>query len=321
MQRSTNGNSVEVENLVKRFGDFTAVDHISFQTRTGEVFGFLGPNGSGKSTTIRILCGLLHPTSGRATVAGYDVVESPELIRRNIGYMSQKFSLYADLTVLENLRFYAGMYGVPAKELGGRIDWALEMAGLRGRESSLTGTLAGGWKQRLALGCAVLHRPPILFLDEPTSGVDPLSRRLFWELIQQMSHTGVTVFVTTHYMDEAEYCNRLALMNGGKLIALGTPTELKLGSIRGSLMLLECDRIGDAIERLRHLDVVRDVAVFGSALHLVVSDAAVAPAIRAALEADAISVASLKVIRPSLEDAFVALTTRRDGEPVPELSR
>ncbi len=311
-----NGNSVEVENLVKRFGDFTAVDRISFQTRAGEVFGFLGPNGSGKSTTIRILCGLLHPTSGRATVAGYDVVESPELIRRNIGYMSQKFSLYADLTVLENLHFYAGMYGVPASALGGRIDWALEMAGLRGRESSLTGELAGGWKQRLALGCAVLHRPPILFLDEPTSGVDPLSRRLFWELIQQMSGDGVTVFVTTHYMDEAEYCNRLALMNGGKLIALGTPTELKLGSIRGSLLLLECDRLGDAIERLRHFDGVRDVAVFGDALHLVVSDAAIAPAIRAALEADAISVASLSVIRPSLEDAFVALTTRRDVDRV-----
>jgi ABC-2 type transport system ATP-binding protein len=315
-----NGNSVEVENLVKRFGDFTAVDRISFQTRAGEVFGFLGPNGSGKSTTIRILCGLLHPTSGRAIVAGCDVVESPELIRRNIGYMSQKFSLYADLTVLENLRFYAGMYGVPASALGARIDWALEMAGLRGRESSLTGALAGGWKQRLALGCAVLHRPPILFLDEPTSGVDPLSRRLFWELIQQMSNDGVTVFVTTHYMDEAEYCNRLALMNGGKLIALGTPTELKLGSIRGSLLLLECDRLGDAIERLRHFDGVRDVAVFGDALHLVVSDAAVAPAIRAALEADAISVTSLSVIRPSLEDAFVALTTRRDVDPVAGLA-
>jgi ABC-2 type transport system ATP-binding protein len=315
-----NGNSVEVKNLVKRFGDFTAVDNISFQTRTGEVFGFLGPNGSGKSTTIRILCGLLHPTSGRAIVAGYDVVESPELIRRNIGYMSQKFSLYADLTVYENLRFYAGMYGVPAADLRGRIDWALEMAGLRGRESSLTGTLAGGWKQRLALGCAVLHRPPILFLDEPTSGVDPLSRRLFWELIQQMSSEGVTIFVTTHYMDEAEYCNRLALMNGGKLIALGTPTELKLGSIRGLLLLLECDRLGDAIERVRRFDGVRDVAVFGNALHLVVSDAAVAPTIRTALEADGIPVAELKVIRPSLEDAFVALTTRRDDHPASELS-
>jgi ABC-2 type transport system ATP-binding protein len=317
---SSNGYSVEVEQLVKRFGDFTAVDRISFQTRTGEVFGFLGPNGSGKSTTIRILCGLLHPTSGRATVAGYDVVESPELIRRNIGYMSQKFSLYADLTVFENLRFYAGMYGVPAAELRGRIDWALEMAGLRGRESSSTGTLSGGWKQRLALGCAVLHRPPIVFLDEPTSGVDPLSRRLFWELIQQMSADGVTIFVTTHYMDEAEYCNRLALMNAGKLIALGTPTELKLGSIQGSLLLLECDRLGDAIERLRHFDGVRDAAVFGNALHLVVSDAAVAPVIRAALEADRISVARLEPIRPSLEDAFVALTTRRSADANPDLS-
>jgi ABC-2 type transport system ATP-binding protein len=318
--RGPDGNSVEVENLVKRFGAFTAVDHISFQTRTGEVFGFLGPNGSGKSTTIRILCGLLHPTSGRATVAGYDVVESPELIRRNIGYMSQKFSLYADLTVFENLRFYAGMYGVPASELRGRIDWALEMAGLRGRESSLTGTLSGGWKQRLALGCAVLHRPPIVFLDEPTSGVDPLSRRLFWELIQRMSNDGVTIFVTTHYMDEAEYCNRLALMNGGKLIALGTPTELKLGSIQGALLLLECDRLGDAIERVRRFDDVRDVAVFGNALHLVVADAAIAPAIRAALEADAISVTNLQSIRPSLEDAFVALTTRRETGSPAELS-
>jgi ABC-2 type transport system ATP-binding protein len=257
---------------------------------------------------------LLRPTSGRAIVAGYDVVESPELIRRNIGYMSQKFSLYADLTVFENLRFYAGMYGVPAAELRGRIDWALEMAGLHGRESSLTGTLSGGWKQRLALGCAVLHRPPIVFLDEPTSGVDPLSRRLFWELIQRMSADGVTIFVTTHYMDEAEYCNRLALMTGGKLIALGTPTELKLNSIRGALLLLECDRLGDAIERLRHFEGVRDVAVFGNALHLVVADAAIAPAIREALEAGGIAVTGLHTIRPSLEDAFVALTTRRAGE-------
>jgi ABC-2 type transport system ATP-binding protein len=315
----SNGNSVEVENLVKRFGDFTAVDRISFQTRTGEVLGFLGPNGSGKSTTIRILCGLLRPTSGRAVVAGYDVVQSPELIRRRIGYMSQKFSLYADLTVSENLRFYAGMYGVPAAELRGRIDWALEMAGLRGRESNLTGTLSGGWKQRLALGCAVLHRPPIVFLDEPTSGVDPFSRRLFWELIQRMSGDGVTIFVTTHYMDEAEYCNRLALMNGGKLIALGTPTELKLGSIQGSLLLLECDRLGEAIERVRRFDGVRDVAVFGNALHLVVSDAGVAPAIRAALEAAAISVSSLEPIRPSLEDAFVALTAGRAANCPSEL--
>jgi drug efflux transport system ATP-binding protein len=308
---TSNGNSVEVENLVKRFGSFTAVDRISFSTRIGEVFGLLGPNGSGKSTTIRILCGLLHPSSGRASVAGYDVVASPEQIRRNIGYMSQKFSLYADLTVLENLRFFAGMYGVSSDLVKERIGWALEMAGLRGRESSLTGTLSGGWKQRLALGCAVLHRPPILFLDEPTSGVDPLSRRLFWELIQRMSDEGVTVFVTTHYMDEAVYCNRLALMDRGQLIALGTPTELRRNSIEGSLLLLECDRIGDALKRVRRIEGVHDAAVFGNALHLVVSNLEVGTAIRAALEADAIVIACLDPIRPSLEDAFVALTARR----------
>jgi len=318
---TSNGNSVEVENLVKRFGTFTAVDRVSFSTRTGEVFGLLGPNGSGKSTTIRILCGLLHPSSGRASVAGYDVVASPEQIRRNIGYMSQKFSLYADLTVLENLRFFAGMYGVSSDVVKERIGWALEMAGLRGRESSLTGTLSGGWKQRLALGCAVLHRPPILFLDEPTSGVDPLSRRLFWELIQRMSDEGVTVFVTTHYMDEAVYCNRLALMDRGQLIALGTPTELRRDSIEGSLLLLECDRIGDALERVRRIEGVHDAAVFGNALHLVVSNVEVGSAIRAALEADGIVVARLDPIRPSLEDAFVALTARRGVNGAAEQSR
>ena len=318
---TSNGNSVEVENLVKRFGSFTAVDRISFSTRTGEVFGLLGPNGSGKSTTIRIMCGLLHPTSGRASVAGYDVVASPEQIRHNIGYMSQKFSLYADLTVLENLRFFAGMYGVSSDIVKERIGWALEMAGLRGRESSLTGTLSGGWKQRLALGCAVLHRPPILFLDEPTSGVDPLSRRLFWELIQRMSDEGVTVFVTTHYMDEAVYCNRLALMDRGKLIALGTPTELRRDSIEGALLLLECERIGDALERVRRIEGVHDAAVFGNALHLVVSSLEVGTAIRAALEADQIVVERLDPIRPSLEDAFVALTARRSADGTAEQSQ
>ena len=221
--------SVAVENLVKRFGSFTAVDHITFQAHKGEVFGFLGPNGSGKSTTIRILCGLLRPTSGRAQVAGHDVMVEPEAVRQKIGYMSQKFSLYGDLTVMENLRFYGGLYSVTGRRLKERIAWALRMAGLEGRESSLTATLSGGWKQRLALGCAVLHRPPIVFLDEPTSGVDPLSRRQFWELIQEMAGEGVTVFVSTHYMDEAEYCNRLALLIRGRIIASGTPTELKLG--------------------------------------------------------------------------------------------
>ncbi len=307
---SLNGNSVMVQDLVKRFGAFTAVDHISFQTRPGEVFGLLGPNGSGKSTTIRILCGLLRPTSGHAEVAGFDVNSGAESIRRKIGYMSQKFSLYNDLTVIENLRFYAGLYDVTGERLKLRTDWALTMAGLKGREDSLTATLAGGWKQRLALGCAVLHRPPIIFLDEPTSGVDPVSRRHFWELIQQLSADGVTVFVTTHYMDEAEYCNRLALMYRGKLVALGTPTELKLGSVKGDLLLVEPDALGRALEILKALPVVRDSAVFGSALHLVVNDAGEAtPLVRAALERAGVAVRRISHIRPSLEDAFVALTS------------
>jgi ABC-2 type transport system ATP-binding protein len=303
--------SVAVHDLVKRFGDFTAVDGVTFQARKGEVFGFLGPNGSGKSTTIRILCGLLHPTSGRAEVAGYDVAKSPEAVRQKIGYMSQKFSLYNDLTVIENLRFYAGMYSVTGEKLRQRIAWALEMAGLTGRESSLTRTLSGGWKQRLALGCAVLHRPPIVFLDEPTSGVDPLSRRQFWELIQQMSGEGITVFVTTHYMDEAEYCNRLALIFQGKLVAMGTPTELKLGAVKGDLMRLESDSLQHALEAACEIPGVRDAAVFGDALHLTVDDAkSAAGPIRATLEARGVRVIRLETIRPSLEDAFVALTTR-----------
>jgi ABC-2 type transport system ATP-binding protein len=315
---SNSGNSVEVENLVKRFGTFTAVDHVSFNTRQGEVFGFLGPNGSGKSTTIRILCGLLHPTEGRASVAGYDVVKAPEEIRRNIGYMSQKFSLYNDLTVLENLRFYAGMYSVTGALQKERIGWALEMSGLRGREATITASLSGGWKQRLALGCSVLHRPPIIFLDEPTSGVDPLSRRLFWELIQQMSAEGVTIFVTTHYMDEAEYCNRLALIFRGRLVALGTPTELKLDSIRGKLLLLEAEPLGRALEVAHGVEGVRDAAVFGSALHLVIDEAAPLDRIRGALTSAGIAVTKLEPIRPSLEDAFVALTTGATVEPAAE---
>ena len=315
----SNDGSVAVENLVKRFGSFTAVDHLTFDAKKGEVFGFLGPNGSGKSTTIRILCGLLRPSSGRAEVAGYDVANSPEAVRRKIGYMSQRFSLYNDLTVLENLRFYAGMYSVTGNELKQRIGWAIEMAGLKGRESSLTGILSGGWKQRLALGCAVLHRPPIVFLDEPTSGVDPLSRRQFWELIQQMSGEGVTVFVTTHYMDEAQYCDRLALIFQGRMVALGTPTELKLGSIKGDLMLLETDSLERTMEAARAIAGVRDAAVFGNAMHLVVSDAnAVTGTIRATLEARGIRVIKLAPIRPTLEDAFVALTSGAAASPAAE---
>jgi len=309
--------SVVVEKLVKRFGDFAAVDGISIEVGRGEVFGFLGPNGAGKSTTIRMLCGLLKPTSGRATVAGYDVARKPEAVRQNIGYMSQKFSLYNDLTVMENIRLFAGLYSVPGRELDERIPWVLEMAGLSKREHTLTGTLPGGWKQRLALGCAVLHRPPIIFLDEPTSGVDPIARRRFWDLIHQMAESGVTVFVTTHYMEEAEYCNRLALIYRGRIVALGTPTELKQGSIQGRLLLVECAPLGHALDALKSATGVADAAVFGNALHLVVPNATQPQQIRDILLRRGMSVTRVEEIRPSLEDVFVALTTeqgsRREG--------
>ena len=230
-----NGWAVEVENLVKRFGDFVAVDHISLRVRRGEIFGFLGPNGAGKSTAIRILCGLLTPTSGTAKVGGIDVSLDPETIRQNIGYMSQKFSLYDDLTVEENLDFFGGVYGVPADRRQEREEFVLRMAGLTEHRSRMTRLLAGGWKQRLALGCAILHEPPILFLDEPTSGVDPIARREFWDLIYQLSENGHTIFVTTHYMDEAEYCHRLALMYNGKIVAMDTPAALMKAAGKDSM--------------------------------------------------------------------------------------
>jgi ABC-2 type transport system ATP-binding protein len=306
-----NAKSVVVEDLVKRFGDFIAVDRINLETRKGEIFGFLGPNGAGKSTTIRMLCGLLTPTSGRAMVAGYDIRRQPEAVRQNIGYMSQKFSLYNDLKVIENLRLFAGLYSVSGNVVQERINWALETANLKGQENLITGTLPGGWKQRLALGCAVLHRPPIIFLDEPTSGVDPISRRQFWDLIYQMAHDGVTVFVTTHYMEEAEYCNRLALIFRGKMVALGTPSELKK-SMKGELLLVECDPLGPAVEALQSAPGVLDAAVFGNALHLVVpqADAAI-PQVKNFLTERGIVASKIEKIRPSLEDVFVSLTTDR----------
>ena len=307
--------SVAVKDLVKRFGAFTAVDRLNLEIRKGEVFGFLGPNGAGKSTTIRMLCGLLKPTSGQATVAGYDVARRPEAVRQNIGYMSQKFSLYNDLKAIENLRLFAGLYNVPQAVLGERIAWALSMAGLKGHETRITAELPGGWKQRLALGCAVLHRPPILFLDEPTSGVDPMSRRKFWDLIHEMAGGGVTVFVSTHYMEEAEYCNRLALIFRGQIVALGTPSELKARSLRGELVRVECEPLGRAMELLPSIAEVRDVAMFGSALHLVVADAALAiPAVRARLEQAGIAVRTIERIRPTLEDVFVSLTTGQGAD-------
>jgi len=309
------GNSVVIERLVKRFGEFVAVDNISLTVRKGEVFGFLGPNGAGKSTTIRMLCGLLKPTEGRAEVAGFDVARKPESVRQNIGYMSQKFSLYNDLKVIENLRLFAGLYSVPSSVLKDRIEWALTMSNLKGREDLITGTLPGGWKQRLALGCAVLHQPPILFLDEPTSGVDPISRRQFWDLIHHMAAEGVTVFVTTHYMEEAEYCNRLALIFRGKMVALGTPTELKRNSMKGELLLVECEPLGGAMEALQQAPGVMDAAVFGNALHVVVENASAAEQkIRAALDQKGITVSRIVPIRPTLEDAFVSLTASQGAE-------
>ena len=299
---------VEIDDMVKTFGSFVAVDHVSLQVKKGEIFGFLGPNGAGKSTTIRMLCGLLTPTSGKGSVNGLDVATQPEEIRKNIGYMSQKFSLYDDLTVEENIDFFAGMYGVPKEKREERKQYVLQMANLIGRHDALTRTLSGGWKQRLALGCAILHDPPILFLDEPTSGVDPIARGAFWGLIHDLSATGHTVFVSTHYMDEAEYCHRIALMYRGKVIALGTPSELKHGLDSHFLLNLNA---ADPLETMRALETlpgVLDVAIFGRGLHVMVDELdATSARIRQALADKNIAVESLERITPSMEDVFVAL--------------
>lgn len=299
---------VVADDLVKRFGAFVAVDHVSFRIRKGEIMGFLGPNGAGKSTTIRILCGLLRPSEGRATVAGIDVARDPEGVRQHIGYMSQKFSLYRDLTVAENLRFFGGIYGVPRADLPDRIRFAVNMAGLAGRENALVATLAGGWQQRLALGCAVLHRPPILFLDEPTSGVEPASRRRFWDLIHSLAGDGVTVLVSTHYMDEAEYCHRIALINHGRLIATGSPAQLRATALGGDLLLVECDALGRTLEVLQAAPDVLDCSVFGDALHVLVRHAeASLRDLPAFLVAKGLPPRRVARIAPSLEDVFVQL--------------
>ncbi len=305
--------AVTTRALVKRFGKFVAVDHVTLEVGRGEIFGFLGPNGAGKSTTIRILCGLLEPTEGSATVGGLDVRTQSEEVKQNIGYMSQRFSLYDDLTVEENIDFFSGIYGVADDKRVARKDYVLTMAGLQQRRSSLTRLLSGGWKQRLALGCAILHEPPILFLDEPTSGVDPIARRRFWDLIYQLSATGHTVFVSTHYMDEAEYCHRVALMYRGKVIALGTPAELKKSLAAREILYVETSDILDTMDAVEKLPGVSDVAVFGGGLHITVEHAeAGARAIRAALESAGISIVRLDRIQPSMEDVFVALIEEED---------
>lgn len=305
--------AVSAEALTRKFGAFVAVDHVTFEVARGEVFGFLGPNGAGKTTTIKMLAGLLAPSSGRARVAGLDVTSSAEAIKRQIGYMSQLFSLYADLTVDENIAFFARLYGVGRKRREERREWVLRMAHLTEHRERLAGELPLGWKQRLALGCAVLHEPPILFLDEPTSGVDPIARRDFWDVIYDFSDQGTTVFVTTHYMEEAESCHRLALMNRGRLIALDTPARLK-EQMTEPIFEVRVDDAPRAAELLQSAPGVEEAALFGRALHVVVEEEAASPeSVRRALAARDVHVESVERIPPSLEDVFVALVRAGGG--------
>ncbi len=301
--------AVETDHLTRRFGDFVAVDDLSIQVEPGEVFGFLGPNGSGKTTTIRMLCGLIAPSSGEGRVLGLDIARDPERIKAQIGYMSQKFSLYSDLTVRENLEFYADVYGIARSERAARMAELIAMAGLTGRERELTANLSGGWKQRLALACAIVHRPRMLFLDEPTGGVDPEARRAFWELIYDLARDGVTVFVTTHYMDEAEHCNRIGLMYGGKLVALDTPAALKHSTIQGNVLEIEGMPQEQARDLVAAQPGVREVAPHGARLHAIVDSAARMHELDAALRAGGIEQVRIEPIDPSLEDVFVALVS------------
>jgi ABC-2 type transport system ATP-binding protein len=311
--------AVTLCDLEKRFGDFTAVNRISLDVKRGEIFGFLGPNGAGKSTTIRMMCGILQPSAGSGTVAGFDIVRQPEEIKKHIGYMSQKFSLYEDLTVEENIDFYSGIYRIPASKKAERKEWVIRMADLTEHRTSKTAILSAGWKQRLALGCAVLHEPSIIFLDEPTSGVDPVSRRNFWDLIYHLAGEGVTVFVTTHYMDEAEYCDRLGLVYRGELIALGTSRELKTHFMEEVVVEVLCDRPQDAMETIEATPGIRHAALFGRTLHVVVQQADEAMLLMGRALADAgFTVEGMERIVPSLEDVFVSLIEARDRQAEPQ---
>ena len=299
-------NVVEISHLTKKFGSFAAVDDLTLEVRAGEVFGFLGSNGAGKSTAIRVLCGLLTPTSGSARVLGEDVARNPEGVKRRIGYMSQRFSLYQDLSVRQNLRFFGGVYGLSGRELAAREAWAVGMAGLEGREETVTGDLPGGWKQRLALACAVLHRPRVLFLDEPTGGVDPISRRRFWGLIDEMAADGVTIIVTTHYLDEAERCDRMALMHAGRLAALGTVGDLREVFAGRAMIEVGCPRFIEALGAIEHESFVLEAAVFGTRLHVVVGDPAEGRRrILEILGKQGNGPAWAEEIVPSLEDVFI----------------
>jgi ABC-2 type transport system ATP-binding protein len=305
--------AIEVRRLTRRFGDFVAVNDVSFDVKAGEIFGFLGSNGAGKSTTIRMLCGLLRPTSGTATVGGIDVGRDPEGVKRRIGYMSQRFSLYEALTVDQNIAFFGGVYGLEGDRLAARRAMVLEMAGLRGRENTLTGELSGGWRQRLALGCAILHEPSIVFLDEPTGGVDPLSRRRFWRLIDELSRAGVAVLVTTHYLDEAEHCHRVAIIQAGKLAAIGTVDELKSIFASRPIFEVRAPRPVDAMQALDRLPEVEKTSIFGTAVHAVMrSGDADAAGLTGRLRAGGIEVSSCVRVAPSLEDVFLDVAERAE---------
>ena len=298
--------AIELDALTKRFGAFTAVDRVSMTVEKGEIFGFLGANGAGKSTAIRMLCGLLTPTAGTGRVLGIDVATDPEGVKRSIGYMSQGFSLYDDLSVLQNLRFFGGVYGLRGARARERESWAIEMANLTGKEHRMTGELPGGWKQRLALACAVLHKPRVVFLDEPTSGVDPISRRRFWALIDDMSDQGVTVFVTTHYLDEAEYCHRLALIHAGRLVALGTVGEFKEVFSGRAVLEVSAPRLSAALELIGEQDWALETSVFGTRVHVVVGDGDEGRRqIASLLHEQGNSATSIEHIVPSLEDVFI----------------
>jgi len=302
-------NSIVVNNLTKKFGTFTSVDNISFNVKQGEIFGFLGSNGAGKSTTIRMLCGILEPTSGDALVSGYSVMMEPDKVKQNIGYMSQRFSLYNDLTVEENINFFGGVYGLEGKMFLERKEWVLNIANLKGKEKILTGSLPGGIKQRLALGTAVIHRPGIVFLDEPTSGVDPISRRGFWELINDLSDDGTTVFVTTHYLEEAEFCNNILLIDAGKLIAEGNSKELKTKYLSGSILEIECERVVDALDILQRQNFVDETSIFGNNIHLNVNENYKNEEMikKILTEQNSIAVYKINKIIPTLEDVFIHL--------------
>jgi ABC-2 type transport system ATP-binding protein len=304
-QEATREVVVSASELSRTFGDFVAVDQVSFAVARGEIFGFLGSNGAGKTTTIRMLCGLLSPTSGKGTVAGFDIATEAPAIKTRIGYMSQKFSLYTDLTVDENLRFWAGTYRVWGNEFARRRDWALNVTGLESRQRALVADLPGGYRQRLALSCALLHEPPVVFLDEPTGGVDPEARRDFWDLIDDLSEGGTTVFVTTHSMDEAERCHRVALMHAGRLLALDTIPRLKKVFPEGSVLEIECADAARALERIEDLPEVVDVALFGDRLRAVLRSADDAQTLESGLRSAGCGPLTVRATAPSLEDVFI----------------